>query len=222
MDTLDIMKKRHSVRNYTDKRIEGEVKEELEKYIKQCNSESGLHMQLCTDEPEAFNSLMAHYGKFKNARNYIVMAGKKSSSLPETCGYYGEKVVLKATEMGLNTCWVGGTYSKSKAQFTIDKDEKVVCIIAIGYGAIQGVERRTKSMEQLSRVEGEMPQWFKRGMEAAMLAPTALNQQKFLISLKGNKVKAKALTGFFTKLDLGIVKYHFEIGAGKEGWQWED
>ena len=66
-----------------------------------------------------------------------------------------------------------------------------------------------------------MPDWFRKGMEAAQLAPTAVNQQKFLFTLSdGNTVTAKAIGGFYDKVDLGIVKYHFEIGAGKENFSW--
>ena len=80
-------------------------------------------------------------------------------------------------------------------------------------------------MEQLCRLEEEgmeMPAWFRAGMEAAMTAPTAVNQQKFLLTLMrdGETVKAKALMGPCSKMDLGIVKYHFEIGAGDHAFQW--
>ena len=60
----------------------------------------------------------------------------------------------------------------------------------------------------------------KKGVEAALLAPTAVNQQKFYLTLDGNKVKAKAGLGPCAKMDLGIVKYHFELGAGKENFEW--
>lgn len=59
-----------------------------------------------------------------------------------------------------------------------------------------------------------MPDWFSKGMEAALLAPTAMNQQKFYITLENGKVSAKAGRGFYTKMDLGIVKYHFEVATG--------
>ena len=78
MDLLQAMRNRHSVRSYTNKPIEGEVKEKLSALIAQCNGESGLHIQLVLDEPNAFDSMMAHYGKFSGVRNYIVMAGKKT------------------------------------------------------------------------------------------------------------------------------------------------
>lgn len=220
MGIFEVMENRHSVRRYTDKKIDENTKNELLKIIDECNNESGLNIQLCTEEPKAFDSFMAHYGKFSNVKNYIAIVGKKSDDFQEKCGYYGEKVVLKAAELGLNTCWVALTFSKGNTVCKIEKGEKLCCVIALGYGETQGVAHKSKSIEELSKVDGVMPEWFKKGMKAACLAPTAMNQQKFLITLEGNEVKAKALAAFYSKLDLGIIKYHFELGAGKENFKW--
>lgn len=220
MGIFEVMENRHSVRRYTDRKIDENIKKELLKVIEECNNDSGLNIQLCTEEPKAFDSFMAHYGKFNNVKNYIAIVGKKSDDFQEKCGYYGEKVVLKAAELGLNTCWVALTFSKGNTVCKIEKGEKLCCVIALGYGETQGVAHKSKSIEELSKVDGAMPEWFKRGMGAACLAPTAMNQQKFLITLEGNEVKAKALTAFYSKLDLGIVKYHFELVAGKENFKW--
>ena len=76
-------------------------------------------------------------------------------------------------------------------------------------------------MEALCKTDREMPAWFRSGMEAALLAPTATNQQKFLLTLDGNAVQAEATGGFYSKVDLGIVKYHFEIGAGTDHFTWK-
>lgn len=220
MDIFETMKTRHSVRTYNNRKIESDVAKELQMLIDQCNKDSGLHIQLCLDEPNAFDGFMAHYGKFNNVRNYIALIGKKAKDLDEKIGYYGEKIVLKATELGLGTCWVAMTYSKSKCGATIDKGEKLVCVISLGYFDKDGVPHKTKSIEELSRSNGNMPDWFRSGMKAAQLAPTAMNQQKFLFILDGDKVTAKASRGFYTKLDLGIVKCHFELGAGTENFKW--
>lgn len=223
MDILEAINRRHSVRSYTDRRIDEDTKNELEKLINECNIEGDMHIQLCIDEPEAFDNFIARYGKMKNVKNYIAIVGKKSNQLQEKSGYYGEKIVLKATQLGLNTCWVGLTYGKGKTKCKINSGEKLCCVIALGYGETSGISHKTKTIEELSKVNGEMPDWFRKGMEAARLAPTSLNQQKFLIELKdGNIVKAKALKAFYSKLDLGIVKYHFEVGAGNNGWKWDE
>lgn len=221
MELMEAMKNRHSVRSYNDRKIDGTVKEELLDFIEECNRESGLHMQLVLNEPKAFDGFMSHYGKFSGVKNYIALIGKKGAGLDEKCGYYGEKVVLKAQQLGLNTCWVAMTYSKIKTAFRIDQGEKLCVVIAIGYGTIQGTAHQSKARETVMNVSGAVPSWFQKGVDAALLAPTAMNQQKFLISLNGNKVSIKAGIGFYTKLDLGIVKYHFEIGAEAGNFQWE-
>jgi Putative TM nitroreductase len=220
MNLLDVMQNRHSVRSYTDKKIEGEVLAQLHQIVEECNRDSGLNIQLCLNEPKAFDGMMARYGKFKNVKNYIALVGKKSNDFHEKCGYYGEKIVLKAQQLGLNTCWVAMTYRKGKSAAVAEKGEKLLMVIPVGYGETTGVPHKSKPIEDLCRIDGDMPDWFRRGMEAARLAPTAQNQQKFSIELSGNKVKAKALSGFYNQVDLGIVKYHFEIGAGKADWTW--
>ena len=220
MELLEAVKNRHSVRSYTDKKIEGEVHKQLQQTIDECNRESGLSIQLCINEPNAFNSMMAHFGKFENVKNYIALVGTKNNDFDEKCGYYGEKIVLKAQQLGLNTCWVAMTYNKGKCAAVAKKDEKLLMVISVGYGVTSGVSHKSKPLNDLCKAEGAMPDWFKKGMEAVQLAPTATNQQKFLLELTGTVVKAKALTGFYNKVDLGIVKYHFEIGAGNGDWKW--
>lgn len=220
MNISEAMRERHSVRRYKNQPINAETISALQTEIDVCNRESGLHIQLVTNEPKAFDSFMAHYGKFSGVTNYIALIGEKDSALDEKCGYFGERLVLKAQELGLNTCWVAMTYSKIKNAFTVGQNEKLCVVIALGYGETQGVPHKSKTISEAAKVEGNMPDWFKNGMEAALLAPTAMNQQKFLFTLNGNKVSVKAGRGFYTKLDLGIVKYHFEVGAGKENFEW--
>lgn len=214
MDMLEIMKARHSVRQYEEKRIEIPEREALFHLVKECNKESGMNIQIVFDEPRCFEGIMAHYGKFSGVNNYIALVGKKGADLEEKAGYYGEKLVLKAQELGLNTCWVAMTHGKSVAE--IKKGEKLACIIALGYGANQGVPHKSKPLEQLCSCAKAMPDWFSKGMEAVLLAPTAMNQQKFYFTLENGGVSAKAGKGFYTKMDLGIVKYHFEAVTGRK------
>lgn len=221
MNLAEAMKERHSVRQYIDQPLSAEAVSALKDEIEACNQEGGLHIQLVMDEPKAFDSFMAHYGKFSGVKNYIAMIGKKDSGLDEKCGYYGERLVLKAQQLGLNTCWVAMTYSKVKTAFSVAKGEKLCVIIAIGYGKTQGISHKSKTVPEVSRANGSIPDWFKSGVEAALLAPTAMNQQKFTFTLDGKKVSAKAGKGFYSKIDLGIAKYHFEIGAGKDTFRWK-
>lgn len=221
MDILQAMRERHSVRQYKKQPLGEDVISELQAEISECNRESGLHIQLVTNEPKAFDGFMAHYGKFSGVTNYIALIGKKDNSLEEKCGYYGERLALKVQQLGLNSCWVAMTYSKIKSAYSVASGEKLCIVIALGYGETQGVSHKIKAPVDVSETKGAAPDWFEQGIRAALRAPTAMNQQKFKFILNGNTVQAKAGSGFYTKIDLGIAKYHFEIGAGKDNFEWE-
>ncbi|MGN1375911.1 MAG: nitroreductase family protein [Prevotella sp.] len=218
---------RHSVRAYKEQPLTEETVKLLEDKIVELNNESGLHIQLIQNERKAFQGTLAKYGKFRGVSNYIVMAGKKSDDLDERIGYYGEQLVLFAQTLGLNTCWVGMSYSKVPDTYVLDDGEKIVCYIAIGYGETQGAGHKIKTVEQVCNATNDTPSWFKKGVEAALLAPTAVNQQKFFFEYAGmnnscHQVRAKKGFSFvgYTRIDLGIAKYHFETGAGKNNFEW--
>lgn len=212
----DIIKSRHSVRTYTLQPLSADEVVMLDSQIRRYNAEGSLNMQLVVNEPNAFGrSLMAHYGKFRNVTNYIALTGPKSNDTEAKLGYYGEKIVLEAQKAGLNTCWVGLSFSKKNTPIDIPDGNKLYALIAIGHGAESGTDHRIKAPQQISDDYATAPDWFKRGVDYALLAPTALNQQKFRFQWLGdNRVKASRGIGFFTKMDLGIACCHFEFGAG--------
>ena len=227
MTIQEAIEARHSVRAYKDQPLSEETVKVLEDELVTLNNEGQLHIQLICNEPKAFQGTMAKYGKFRNANNYLVMAGKKADDLDERIGYYGEHLVLLAQTLGLNTCWVGLSYSKVPGTYELGKDEKIACYIAIGYGETQGVGHKIKTVEQVSNASDITPSWFKKGVEAALLAPTAVIQQKFsfeYVGMSNNHHQVRAKKGFsmigYTQMDLGIAKYHFEIGAGKDKFEW--
>lgn len=213
MDILSIMAARHSVRKYRNEKIGEDVRRNILTHIANINKETGLHIQVFFDEPKCFGNMLAHYGSFANVNNYISIVGEKGHDLEEKAGYYGEMLVLAMQEMGLNSCWVALTHGKTKA--IVNKHEKEVIIIAFGYGMDEGHPHRSKFLEKLCRSDGPMPDWFDRGMRAVLYAPTAMNQQKFFFEWDGKTAKAKIVgIGPCTKIDFGIVKYHFESASG--------
>lgn len=215
MTLKEAMYARHSVRSYKPDAISAEDVEKLNGFIAECNAESGLHMQLVTDCKEAFNTFLNHYGWFKNAHSYIALVGKDDKELDEKCGYYGEKLVLFAQQIGLGTCWVGGTFSRKKTDYEAAEGEKLCLVILIGYPENNGKEHKNKPLSKLCNLTDNSPEWFKNGMQAALTAPTAVNQQKFRFELQPDgRVRATG-GGSFGQVDLGIAKYHFEIGSGK-------
>ena len=252
MTVQEAIQARHSVRAYKELPLANKTVRVLVDKITELNQKGRLHMQLIQNEPKAFQGTLAKYGKFRNVNNYIVMAGKKAASqreesktsldspereqartkfksddLDERVGYYGEQLVLLAQTLGLNTCWVGLSYSKVPGTYVLDEGEKIACYIAIGYGETQGVGHKIKTVEQVSNISDITPLWFKKGVEAALLAPTAVNQQKFsfeYIGMRNNRHQVRAKKGFsmigYTQMDLGIAKCHFEIGAGEVNFEW--
>ena len=227
MSLKEAIEARHSVRAYNGQPLSGEIVNVLQDRIAELNREGQLHIQLILNEPKAFLGTLAKYGRFRGVNNYIVMAGRKTEDLDERVGYYGEHLVLLAQTLGLNTCWVGLSYSKVPGTYVLDEGEKIACYIAVGYGETQGVAHKIKTVEQVSNATDKTPLWFKRGVEAALLAPTAVNQQKFsfkYVGINDGRHQVLAKRGFsmigYTQMDLGIAKCHFEIGAGKENFEW--
>ena len=219
---------RHSVRAYKLQPLEDAHARALEEKIAEVNREGRLHIQLIQNEPKAFLGPFARYGKFRGVTNYLVMIGQKADDLDDRIGYYGEQLVLFAQTLGLNTCWVGLSYTKIPGTYVLNDGEVIQAYISIGYGETQGVTHKIKRIDQVSNVSEDTPDWFRRGVEAALLAPTAINQQKFsfeyLPAEDGQLPRVVAKRHFslvgYTQMDLGIAKYHFEIGAGKDNFRW--
>ena len=202
MDLRQAITERHSVRKYTDKPIAEKDIMILQEAVLKHNAENGLHIQLVLDEPKAFSKGILNYGIFTGVRNYFVMAGPKDK-----------------------TSWVGLTFKKIKEAFILSDGEKIHSVIALGYGENQGVQHPIKPVEKFCEnlTSATLPEWFKEGVKAAILAPTAVNQQKFKFILHpDNKVEAKSLFSLigYTHIDLGIAKCHFEIAAGQENFTW--
>lgn len=220
MTIMEVMKARHSVRDYLDTPIEESKRELIEKKVEAVNAESGMHFQVIFDEPGAFNVTTPGSGIFPNCTNYFALVAKPDKE--EEVGYYGEQLVLYVQELGLNTCWSAKSHKEKNVVAKVGANEELYMLIALGYGADDGEPHKSKSKLVLSDYNDESPDWYKFGMRAVKLAPTAKNQQKFYITRDGNTVKAKAKRGPYTKVDLGIVKLHFELGAGKFTFNWAE
>lgn len=248
MDLLEAMEKRHAIRMYTDEPVDASILAALQDEIDACNAASGLHIQMIAELDDALLGLKTHYGRFSGAHNAIALIGRVgadgTAALEEKVGYYGERLVLRAVQLGLDTSWVvlDGADTAADAWWTLDDGECAVWFIVFGHGARGGTKHRSKPMAQLCAIEDDadaandtvtidpslddasiaaVPDWFRAGMNAAMLAPTSLSQQPFLLTLhKDGTVSAEATEGLFAHVGLGCAKYHFEIGAGVNNFSW--
>ena len=217
MDMKQAMKERHMVRKYTDKPIPEEIVAKLNERVKKNNEQYGLSIRLITNDGSAVPGIIKLI-LAKGVNNFFIMAGPEGSD--ELCGYCGADLMLYAQTLGLNTWWVGGTYNRKGAQEK-SGNAKPVGIIAVGYGQTQGTQHKSKKASDVCSYDGKEPEWFKEGVNAALLAPTALDKQAFTITGTENKVSITCDNGIFTGVDTGLVKYHFELGAGKENFEWK-
>ena len=220
MTIKEAIKERHMVRKYTDKPIPAELVEKLNARIAQHNQIHGLSLKLVTGNSDGIGG-MAKTLLTKSVHSYIVLAGKDRADLDEKLGYCGADLCLYAQTLGLNTWWVGGMFNGKGAMKHLEtKDVRINGVIAIGYGQTQGVPHKSKTAAEISQYNGTVPQWFLDGVEALLCAPTALNKQPYMVKGDGDRVSITAGEGHFAGIDLGIGKYHFEAGAGKENFEW--
>lgn len=253
MITVETIRERHSVREYDGGPLDQAEFDALGAVVEEYARESGLDIQLVGDNPEVFN-VIARFGLIRGCRTHIAfvvddgkagdatsganaaangateadcveMRGARRTAVDEAIGYWGQKIVLAAQDMELNTCWCALCSSK-KSRAVVAPGKKIRLIIAVGHGKTQGFSRKTKSVEALSSVEcAKAPAWFAAAMEAAQLAPTAMNNQNFKITLlsDGKTVRIDAPQSGLNVIDEGIVRCNFEIAANELGadWRWE-
>lgn len=216
------MEKRHTVRKYLDKPLDMDLIGLLNDRIERNNCVYNLTFKLITNNSDGLSSL-ARLMSNNSVQNYIILAGKDNSDLDKKIGYCGADLILYAQSLGLNTWWCGGMFNGKNALKHLDnKAVRVNGVIAIGYGKTQGVPHKSKIADQVSHYKGKAPEWFKSGIKALLLAPSALNRQPYIVNGEGNKVSLKVKNGTFSQVDLGIGKYFFELGAGKSNFEWED
>ncbi len=208
---VELIRQRHSVRVYKADKIEAEKVEKLNAKIKELNEQGNLNLQLIEDAGKTYSLLLNRTMGLGSAPSVIACVGPDGADLDERIGYYGEQLVLFAQSLGLNTCWTG-MFNRKHVPAEIKEGEKLVICIAIGYGETAGKERKTKSMQDVTTVIGDKPQWLDFAVEMALLAPTAVNQQKFKITSENGEIKIEDKGGVMSQVDLGIVKYHFEVG----------
>ena len=131
---MQAIEARHAVRSYIDEPLAPEAVEVLREAIARVNEEANLNIQLVLDEPRAFTGFKARLVNFTNVRNYLALVGPECKELDGILGYYGEQLMLLAQSLGLNSCWVGGTYKVVNRAYNVDLGQKLAAVIALGYG----------------------------------------------------------------------------------------
>ena len=221
MTLQEAMSARHMVRKYLDKSLPQDIIKKLQQRVAENNEKHRLAIRLMIGDGGAYPGIVKLL-LAKGVKNYFIMAGDDAPDLGERLGYAGADLMLYAQTLGLNTWWASGTFSRKNTKAVVGDDKSVQGVVAVGYGATQGVQHKMKSPAEVSRYEGQAPAWFTDGVNAALLAPTAVNKLAFFVEGKGNKVHLTYKSEPFTipDVDKGLVRYHFELGAGRDNFEW--
>lgn len=187
---------------------------------------------------DIFKGVIGGYGKVSGAPAFIALIGDmRGASVQEEVGYTGEGIVLEATALGLNTCWVGGFFKPESVAsiISIGPSERVLAVTPVGY-ASENESLQEKLLTGFGRThvrlpiskmvsnwnEANLPAWVRAAFEAARLAPSAVNRQPWGFSLQDDGVMVFVRTKgpdfhVSKRLDCGIAMLHIEAAAGSLG-----
>jgi hypothetical protein len=237
---------RRSRRRYDKSRpIEPGRVERLHKACAEFRPFPSARVEFVAEPPDdIFTNALVFYGNIKFAPSFLAFIGDMSDrNVQEKMGYTSEGIILEATALGLGTCWVALTFrSKSAlAMLKLDKGEKLIGVSPVGYAtdvltfeerAFTGFganhQRKPFSTMVSGMPEPEWPAWARAAVEAARLAPSAINRQPWNFHIEKNSltvaVKSPGMEFNVSKrLDCGIAMLHVGLGAlscGRQG-KWE-
>lgn len=235
MDIREAVAKRISNRAYLDQLVEPEKIAALEARIREINEAEGLHFQLIGPASDSgYAAIMDRKLFATDVKHCIACVGPTDVLSREKIGYFGEELVLMATQMGLGSCWVASTYQRDSVAFELAEGEDVACIITLGYVPEKqplkqatlrmGLRARNKNVHQLMAGDVDVaPTWFVDGVKCAIAGPTAVNMQPVVFTWEDDVASADIPDQVrpIQDVDLGICKYHFMVGSGQPGtWEW--
>ena len=184
---------------------------------------------------QVYRGFIGSYGKIEDAPGYIAFIGNmESSRFQEAVGYTGQGIILEATALGLGTCWVGGYFRPEAVdrQISTARNERVLAITPFGFSK-DSFSFQEKLMIGFGRLHKRKPlselvtgtpkqEWMKTALEAARLAPSAVNRQPWRFvcgdrSISVSLDKKRDTYKISRRLDCGIAMLHLELGARHAG-----
>lgn len=239
MNRLEALRNRYSVRSFTEEPLSVEIVNKLKAEITMTNThQPGIKFQLITDDPNPFKGFSKGYGIFENPRNYMAaVVDIATPDILERAGYFAEKFVIMATELGLGTCFVGGTYNDKVVKAQLRAGEKILFLVLLGYPKeksrfianfmVNMIHRKKMGAREFFEPESGYDRAVKtipnleEGLEGVACAPSAVNRRPTRIFLKeenGEKIPCARVDANNPKnlIDLGIAKFNFNYATGTE------
>ena len=252
----ELIESRSSWRSYKSQPLELELHRQIIDYISQQTVGPLGHttrFQLIEkDDPLRIdNASFGTYGFIKNARNFIAGAVEKGTRHWEDYGYNLEKIILRMTDLGLGTCWLGGTFKRSEfgPLLNVGIKEVIPAITPVGYGTTNravrdrvirwGAKSRTRRPWKVLFFDGSfslplsvfVAGKFVQVLEMVRLAPSASNRQPWRI-VRDDGIfhfflqRTPNYSGFtksvdLQRVDMGIAMCHFDLAAREAGFTGE-
>lgn len=217
------------------KNISEDVNNRLHEVCSGFRPYSGVRVEYIAGPPDdIFANALGFYGNIKGAQSFFAFIGDMSDpNMQEKIGYTGEAAVLEATSQGLGTCWVALTYNAKavRSLVKLGQNEKMICVSPVGHTSETrsfgetvysgfGANHQRKPLQSMvsGLPESDWPDWARAAVEAARLAPSAMNRQPwgFHVEEAGITVSVKDRGPEFNvarRLDCGIAMLHIELGA---------
>ena len=241
MDIIEAINTRISCRAYTAQAIAESTVAALRDELDAINAESGFNFQLYGPREDGSVIELSASMFSGEPPMYAAFVAKEDPVEEERLGFYGERFVLKATQLGVSNCWVAGTFNRTTTRVELGPDEVLHDVVPLGYPPAKtplkqktiraGIRARSKKPADMWRGDvpfAEAPEWVQAAIEAVEKGPSAINEQPvvFVRDDAGSLIRAELVQVKTGKeyTDLGIAKYHFQQVAASFGiagtWEW--
>lgn len=233
---------RTSRRRYHSQPIDREEREALENSVRELRKEFPLSRVVIKQRgfSEISKKIIGSKGPVTGASSYAIIIGRNLEDEYKSTiqsGVVGEGLILEATHLGLNTCWMGAFFDMKKvsSEVEMEDEEEVIAITPLGEAkdsppiteklvrAAIGSHRR-KPLLELCGADffSKAQNWMKTSVELARLTPSTMNRQPWRFDVEGDKLILRSAIktrkyGVYPYLDCGIALFHLLVGAGVEG-----
>ena len=246
MDIIENIKKRISTRTFNQVALKTADKKNLESFINENNK--GLENEVLNfqiiEKHDVDKQMKLDYGIIKGHNAYILGTAKSTIASRVNYGYLMEKVVLKATEMNMSTCWIGVFDSKYFNEVSVEDGFDIPSIVIVGYSYDKPTYQdkflrfsvnasKRNSMDKLffdyilkMPINPEDVKKYSDSLEMVRLAPSSGNTQPWRVYFnettnefhffKKSISKRYELKGLHD-IDMGIALCHFELTSMQNG-----
>ena len=234
MTITNQIKQRRSVRTYTKELLSEEYAGLLENYIQNLQAPLGVQARviLHRTKESSVQQKLGTYGYIGGASAYLMLIYEEGPLVEEGAAYLFEQVILYCTELGLGTCWLGGSFSRKdfKGLVTLKPNERLRIVSPVGYASNEkrwlesliGADKNHRSRKSFgtyffqndfsTSLSEAAAGDYALPLEMVRIAPSANNSQPWRILMEENHFHFyyQSAIGGFSAIDLGIALCHFE------------